>query len=117
MLQIPVSDIKASIVWYTKILGFKPTWEDDHGAIFRFPDGASPALYLIQTAKLTPLSFQNTTTSLENNIIDFYIPDLVGFHQFLIENDVFVSRKTIKPRDGFGFKDPDGNYFGAFNFD
>jgi catechol 2,3-dioxygenase-like lactoylglutathione lyase family enzyme len=117
MIEVPVSNLQLSIHWYERVLGLKLSWKGDNEATIDFPNGGSPSLFLVQTEDEKRLTFHHSKGNYENDIVDFYTPDLVGFHNFLKEQGVYVSREEVEPRGGFGFKDPDGNYFGAFNND
>ncbi|PLR78986.1 hypothetical protein CU633_02655 [Bacillus sp. V3-13] len=121
-IEIPVSDVKKSIDWYSKILGTKVISQDEHTAMLRLQGGnrvGVPTLYLVQTDDSSRLSFKNTNTNITHSIIDFYIQDLNRFHTFLSEQGVTVTGINYIPGmpgfGGFGFNDPDGNLLSACN--
>lgn len=123
-IEIPVSNLQASVHWYTSILGlklleeFKDTWKE---AMLQFPDHPAgvPMIYLVQTDSPERLAFYNTNHGYTQSVIDFYAPDLGKFHRWLQSNGVNTNRDKVelKPGEigGFGFFDPDGNSLGATN--
>lgn len=121
-IEIPVTNIKASIKWYKKVLGIKVAHESDYDAMLHLQGGnriGVPTLYLVQTESTEKLSFKNTNTNIIHSVIDFYVPDLKRYHSFLKEQEVEVTDINYIPgledKGGFGFKDPDGNLLSACN--
>ncbi|MBB2480162.1 sigma-70 family RNA polymerase sigma factor [Bacillus sp. APMAM] len=121
-IEIPVTNIKASIDWYQKVLGTKVAHETDYDAMLHLQGGnriGVPTLYLVQTESVRNLSFLNTNTNIIHSVIDFYVPDLERYHTFLKEQGVEVSGINFLPgmegKGGFGFKDPDGNSLSVCN--
>lgn len=110
IIEVPVSNLQNSIDWYTTILGMKVTWRGETEATVELNTPGSPQVFLVQTDEGNPLSFKNS-------VIDFYTNDLKGFHKFLTDRKVQVTRDEVGDRGGFGFKDPDGNFLSAFNVD
>jgi RNA polymerase sigma factor (sigma-70 family) len=122
-IEIPVSNIRRSVEWYCRILGTKVVFESTDSAMLHL-QGASrigvPTLYLVQTDDYkNKISFLNTNTNIIHSVIDFYVPDLVKFHQFLSDQGVEVGTLNfnlgMEGKGGFGFKDPDGHLFSACN--
>lgn len=123
-IEIPVSNLKASVEWYTRVLGLslmgelQESWKE---AMLHFPGNPTgvPAVYLVQTGSPDRLKFYNTNYGYTQSIIDFYTADLAGFHRYLTEHGVATNREKLelKPGEtsGFGFMDPDGNSLGATN--
>jgi catechol 2,3-dioxygenase-like lactoylglutathione lyase family enzyme len=123
-IEIPVSNLKAAVEWYTMILGlkvlgkFQDTWKE---AMLQFPDQpvGVPAIFLVQTDSPERLRFHNTNHGYTQSIIDFYTADLAAFHRHLKSNGVPMNKDTVELQpgevSGFGFFDPDGNSFGATN--
>ena len=121
-IEIPVTNIKASIDWYHKVLGTKVAHETDYDAMLHLQGGnriGVPTLYLVQTESVRNLSFTNTNTNIIHSVIDFYVPDLERYHIFLKEQGVEVTGINFLPgmvgKGGFGFKDPDGNSLSVCN--
>ncbi|WP_157685547.1 VOC family protein [Paenibacillus donghaensis] len=120
-LEIPVSDLKRSLLWYEKYLGTEIVDEAPDAALIRLPGTTanSPLIYLVRTESADKLTFVNSFTGVTHSVIDFYVPDLEGFHIYLADNEIPVTTLNLIPgRDGlggFGFSDPDGNSFGATN--
>ncbi|MGV3466781.1 MAG: sigma-70 family RNA polymerase sigma factor [Heyndrickxia sp.] len=121
-IEIPVTNIKASIDWYQQVLGVKVAHKSDYDAMLHLQGGnriGVPTLYLVQTESMERLSFKNTNTNIIHSIIDFYVPDLERYHSFLKEQGVEVAEINFLPgmegKGGFGFKDPDGNLLSACN--
>lgn len=121
-IEIPVKNVKDSVEWYHKFIGTKAVFEDAHSAMLHLQGGnrvGVPTLYLVQTEERRPLHFTNTLTGIKHSIIDFYIPDLSRFHQFLKTNGVTVTDLNFIPGmdgyGGFGFEDLDGNLLSATN--
>lgn len=123
-IEIPVSNLKAAVEWYGKILGlkvigeFQDSWKE---AMLQFPGNpiGVPTVYLVQTDSQDRLKFYNTNYGYTQSIIDFYTADLAEFHRRLKALGVATNRETIELQPGetggFGFFDPDGNSFGATN--
>lgn len=121
-IEIPVSNLKNSIAWYSKILGTKAVFEDDHSAMLHLQGSNQvgvPTLFLVQTDEVTPLAFNNTHTGVKHSVIDFYIQDLERFHRFLQDEKVTVTNINYFPDmpklGGFGFEDPDGHLLSVCN--
>lgn len=123
-IEIPVSNLKAAVEWYRKILGmkvigeFQDSWKE---AMLQFPENpiGVPTVYLVQTDSQERLKFYNTNHGYTQSIVDFYTADLAQFHRHLKAHGVATNRETIESQPGetggFGFFDPDGNSFGATN--
>ncbi|MBS4172796.1 sigma-70 family RNA polymerase sigma factor [Bacillus sp. FJAT-49736] len=121
-IEIPVSNIQASIEWYHNVLGTKVVHQSDHDAMLHLQGGnrvGVPTLYLVQTNSKERLTFENTNTKIVHSVIDFFIPDLNRYHSFLKNLGVEVTDINYLPgmenQGGFGFKDPDGNVLSACN--
>ncbi|MFD1956028.1 VOC family protein [Paenibacillus thailandensis] len=54
-LYLPVTDIRRSVDWYVKTLGFQVIWEDAGSANLKLPAG--PLLFLKKTLKNQPIRF------------------------------------------------------------
>jgi catechol 2,3-dioxygenase-like lactoylglutathione lyase family enzyme len=121
-IEIPVSNLKRSIEWYSIILGIKVVHESEQAAMLHLQGGnriGVPTLYLVQTSTEQRLSFLNTNTNIIHSVIDFYMPELARFHAFLKDQDIEVTEINyipgLKGMGGFGFKDPDGNSLSVCN--
>lgn len=120
-IEIPVSNIKEAIDWYSKVLGVKAVYQDEHTAMLHLQGGTRigvPTLYLVQTEDTYRLGFKNSHTGVIHSIIDFFIDDLEKFHAFLQQEGVKVTDLNFFPgtkMGGFGFEDPDGNLLSACN--
>lgn len=113
-VEIPVTDLEASVEWYTKHLGLSVQFQGDLFAMLTFNAVGVPGVFLCKTESGDTLQFKNTNTDVTHSIIDFYTKDLAGFHQYL--NDKGIETGQLNMQDGFGgfgFKDPDGNLLGA----
>jgi RNA polymerase sigma factor (sigma-70 family) len=121
-IEIPVSDVLASVEWYGKILGTKAEFQHSKSAMLHL-QGASnvgvPTLYLVQTDDLDAMKFRNSNTDIVHSVIDFYFPDLEKFHAFLQKENVETTGINYFPdkptMGGFGFKDPDGHLLSVTN--
>ncbi|WP_079911623.1 VOC family protein [Paenibacillus sp. 32352] len=120
-VEIPVSNLKAAIEWYERVIGVKTVGEFDESwteAMIDFPNHPV-GIYLVQTDTADRLKFHNTNHNYTQSVIDFYTEDLVGFHNYLKSLGIPTNRETIelKPGEigGFGFFDLDGNSLGATN--
>lgn len=120
-LEIPVTNVKRSVEWYSEMLGTKAVHQDESAAMLHLQGGnrvGVPTLYLVQTESPERLSFKNTNTGVIHSVIDFYIQDLKKFHQFLRDRGVKVTNINLFPGSeygGFGFEDPDGNLLSVTN--
>lgn len=115
-IEVPVSDLKKSVDWYTRILGLEVQYEDATTAMLTFNAIGVPGVYLCQTEASDRLQFVNTNTNITHSIIDFYTADLQQFYDFLIEQQVEVGKLNVHGDfGGFGFRDPDGNLLSACN--
>ncbi|MFY0517727.1 VOC family protein [Lysinibacillus sp. UGB7] len=117
-IEIPVTNLKNAINFYSEILGVKTHSLAAQSAMLTFSTKGVPTLYLVQTEENVSLSFKNTNNAVVHSIIDFYTPDLKGFYNWLKEKNVEVATLNINHDSGYGgfsFKDPDGNTFSACN--
>ncbi|RCW62570.1 VOC family protein [Saliterribacillus persicus] len=117
-VEIPVTNLEASIIFYTDILGVKIYFKGEKEAMLTFEEKGVPSLYLVQTVSAETLSFKNTNNGIQHSVIDFYTADLKSFYHWLIEKNVEVGSLNMDAESGiggFGFKDLDGNSFGATN--
>ncbi|WP_159882049.1 sigma-70 family RNA polymerase sigma factor [Paenibacillus puerhi] len=122
-IEIPVSDLRRAVDWYSSMLGAKPQgpWNDEGtSAMLHFQGGSGaigvPSIYLVQTEDTRRLTFTNTQYGYIQSIIDLYTPDLKGYYHFLKDQGVDVNEidwEREPGRQGFGFRDCDGNSFGA----
>ncbi|TLS36179.1 VOC family protein [Pseudalkalibacillus caeni] len=107
-IRIPVRDLEQSSKWYRDVLGLQLlTITDDPFAIMKVNEG-SFLLILVPTEDETFVHF-----TVENEpafSLGFTSPDLLGFRQHLLDNDVKV--EDIKEDNGhsyFHFFDLNGN--------
>jgi RNA polymerase sigma factor (sigma-70 family) len=120
-IEIPVSDVNKSVIWYNKILGIQAVHQDEKAAMMQLQGGSRigvPTIYLVQTDEKVHLTFKNSNTGVLHSVIDFYIQDLERFHLFLKQEGVKVTDLNFFPGSnfgGFGFEDPDGNLLSATN--
>ncbi|XID91504.1 sigma-70 family RNA polymerase sigma factor [Paenibacillaceae bacterium WGS1546] len=124
-IEIPVSDIGKAVRWYGEMLGAKPygEWNDEWTtAMLHFQGGAGaigvPSIYLVETEDSRRLTFKNTRHGYIQSVIDLYTHDLRGFYDFLKARGVDVNDidwQREPHRQGFGFRDCDGNSFGVCN--
>jgi catechol 2,3-dioxygenase-like lactoylglutathione lyase family enzyme len=122
-VEIPVSHLQSAEDWYCKCFGMKIKQREDNEWSLLHLQGDDrtgvPTIFLVQTDAEQRLTFQNTKTSINHSIIDFYSPDLHKFHRYLSGLGVRVT--GFNPLDGgelggFGITDPDGNLLAACNF-
>ncbi|TNJ63813.1 VOC family protein [Paenibacillus hemerocallicola] len=123
-VEIPVSDLRAAVEWYDRVLGlkvigdFQESWKEAMLQFAHRPDGV-PGIYLVQTDSSERLKFHNTNYGYTQSIIDFYSDDLPAFHRHLKTHGVTTNRDVVQLSageiSGFGFFDPDGNSLGATN--
>lgn len=117
-VEIPVSDLEASVEWYTRILGLQVQHKGDAFAMLTFDAVGVPGVFLCETRDTGRLQFENTNNGVIHSMIDFYTDDLKGFHEFLVAQGVQAGELKIDTNSdfgGFGFRDPDGNLLGACN--
>lgn len=119
-IEIPVSNLKKSIEWYSRNLGTRVVHETTTNAMLHLQGSNKigvPTLFLCQTDDVSnKLAFLNT--NIRHSVIDFYVPDLVRFHKFLSDQGVNVGKLNYNIGEGlggFGFSDPDENIFSACN--
>lgn len=121
-VEVPVTDLKQSIQWYTRVLGLKIHHQGEKDAMLLFSETGTATIYLVETSEKSRLSFYNTNTGVTHSVIDFYTPNLKGFYEYLTDQNVEVGTYNADLEDtesngGFGFKDPDGNMLSACNID
>jgi len=124
-IEIPVSDLRRAVEWYGVMLGanLQEEWSDEWTtAMLHFQGGSGaigvPSLYLVKTEDTRRLTFRNTKHGYIQSIIDLYTHDLKGYYRFLKERGVDVNEidwEQEPHRQGFGFRDCDGNSFGVCN--
>ncbi|MGG4036506.1 VOC family protein [Paenibacillus cisolokensis] len=124
-IEIPVSDLRRAINWYGEMLGAKlqEEWNDKWtSAMLHFQGGSGavgvPSIYLVKTEDRRRLTFKNTRYGYMQSVIDLYTHDLKGYYRFLKERGVDVNEidwEREPHRQGFGFRDCDGNSLGACN--
>ncbi|MDH5163654.1 MULTISPECIES: VOC family protein [Heyndrickxia] len=107
-IRIPVRDLDQSAKWYKEVLGLQLlTITDDPYAIIKVNDGPFLVI-LVPTDDETYAHFTVNGEPAFN--IGFTSPELIKFHQHLIDNGVKV--EDIKEDNGhayFHFFDPSGN--------
>ncbi|TFB24236.1 VOC family protein [Filobacillus milosensis] len=117
-VEIPVSNLKNSIKFYTKVLEVEVIFEGEKNAMLSFNKKGVPTIFLVETDKIEGVSFHNTNSDVEHTVIDFYTESLEDFRYWLTEQDVEVGPLNVHPENGmggFGFKDPDGNKLSVTN--
>jgi catechol 2,3-dioxygenase-like lactoylglutathione lyase family enzyme len=117
-VEIPVTNLEASVNWYTQILGVHIQHKDEKFAMLTFDSIGVPGIFLCETQDSSRLFFKNTNNEVLHSIIDFYTSDLKGFHQYLLDQGVQVGELNLHAESdfgGFGFRDPDGNLISACN--
>ncbi|WP_044339335.1 VOC family protein [Rossellomorea aquimaris] len=106
-IRIPVKDVERSAHWYRDVLGLQLVNMTEELAAIKVNDGPF-LLILIPTEDET---FAHFTVNQEQEFsIGFTSPELVEFHQHLMDHRVKVDE--IKEDHGhafFHFYDPDGN--------
>ncbi|MDT8977769.1 VOC family protein [Paenibacillus sp. chi10] len=107
-IEIPVSDLRKAIAWYTETFGMKVLGEPDEDweAAMLYLDGGErlgvPNLYLVENQDEQRLAFTNTYTDVTHSVIDFYSAN--------VEEMLIGLRSRIVMMNGVsGFFDPDGN--------
>lgn len=121
-VEIPVSNLKKSVEWYTQVFGLS-VWVELNNAALLHVQGknatSAPGIYLVETESPERLSFKNSYTGVEHSVIDFYVPDLERFHVYCCDQKLQVSEinliQGMGKQGGFGIKDPDGNSIGITN--
>jgi catechol 2,3-dioxygenase-like lactoylglutathione lyase family enzyme len=117
-VEIPVSNLKKSIEFYTDIIGLKVESHGEKFAMLTFSSKGVTTLFLVETEEEKNLSFTNTNNDIVHSVIDFYAPNLQLFNDWLKEKNIEVGTLNINNETGlggFGFKDPDGNSLSACN--
>ncbi|MEC1374567.1 VOC family protein [Heyndrickxia oleronia] len=107
-IRIPVRDLDQSAKWYEEVLGLQLlTITDDPFAIIKVNDGP----FLVILVPIDDETYAHFTVNGEPAFsIGFTSPELIKFHQHLIDNGVKV--EDIKEDNGhayFHFFDPSGN--------
>ena len=118
-VEIPVSSLDRSVVWYEEVLSMIAVYRDERTAMLRFRGHGPgvPTVYLVETEERRPLYFVNSYTGITHSIIDLLAPNLQTFRHFLQEKGVEVGKMNTNEQGlgGFGFYDPDGNSLSACN--
>ena len=105
--RIPVKDLAMSAQWYRDVLGLQLLNNTEERAIFKVNEGPF-LLILVPTEDETFAHF--TIDNKQEFSIGFTSPELLEFHQHLMDNQVKVEK--IKEDNGhrfFHFYDPNGN--------
>ena len=107
-IRIPVRDLDQSAKWYKEVLGLQLlTITDDPYTIIKVNDGP----FLVILVPIDDETYAHFTVNGEPAFsIGFTSPELIKFHQHLIDNGVKV--EDIKEDNGhayFHFFDPSGN--------
>ena len=108
-IRIPVKDLALSAQWYRDVLGLQLLNNTEERAIFKVNEGPF-LLILVPTEDETFAHF--TIDNKQEFSIGFTSPELLKFHQHLMDNQVKVEK--IKEDNGhrfFHFYDPNGNKF------
>ena len=126
-IELPVSDLRRAVDWYGEMLGAKlqGEWNDDWtAAMLHFQGGSGaigvPSIYLVKTDDKRRLTFKNTRHGYVQSVIDLYTHDLRGYYHYLEQHGVDLNEvdwEQEPDRQGFGFRDCDGNSLGVCNVD
>jgi catechol 2,3-dioxygenase-like lactoylglutathione lyase family enzyme len=119
-LRIPVSDLKHSVEFYCKLLGFELEHENPSEAHIILKNGGAPTVLLMATnpEDLVPLKFAfphafwATTESRHLPVLEFRTNDLTALHERMRQGGAQIEKEpTWKADFGyFSFYDPDGHY-------
>jgi len=115
-IYIPVSNVKDSANWYTKILGAKQNYLDDKKAIL---DLANQSIFLVGAAKNQLANFLDNEGN-EHFSYTFEVngrKELEELHSYLANLGVYVSEIEDRGHSGrnFIFSDLDGNKFDVWS--
>lgn len=85
-VEVPVSNLEASIDWYITMLGLEVQHKDAKSAMLTFNAIGVPGVFLCKTESNERLQFLNTNTDTNHSVVDFYASDLEGYHHFFCLN-------------------------------
>ncbi|MBW7457014.1 VOC family protein [Paenibacillus sepulcri] len=111
-VQLPVSDLKKAIQWYSEVLGLEVKSVHKHAAWLRFAKG--PFLMLHHSNKETKVQWLSEE-DFPMPAFMFITENMVQLKQQLDKNNTFI---RMYQDEGFGwvikFVDPFGNELGAY---
>lgn len=115
-IEIPVSNVDASVEWYVNVLGLEVQHKDEKTAMLTFNAVGVPGLFLCETGSSERLRFVNSNNGITHSVVDFYTDDLERCHKDFIAQGVKVGKLNVfNGFGGFGFEDPDGNMLSVCN--
>lgn len=121
-LEIPVSNLERSKVWYAAVFGVEPSWSDDNHCQLTGTGKQDPGIrfLLVKTGSPERLGFKNSGTGVDHSFADLEVGDIAAFHRALSASGIGVPELKDPDYDwaprGFALLDPDGNRFGIFSF-
>jgi catechol 2,3-dioxygenase-like lactoylglutathione lyase family enzyme len=107
-IEIPVSNLRKAVDWYSRVLGLKPFGgnRDEQGTLMMYLSGGDrigvPGVYLVENDGPERISFVNTNTGITHSVFDFYVRNVGSFLETLKASGIAINGAS-------GFFDPDGN--------
>jgi lactoylglutathione lyase len=110
---IPVSDLKRSTEWYTNVLGFEITHNDEPNATVLMMNDQKIIFCLVRSYDFKPQPFPRNDYGVEQ-YFNFHTSDVENAHRLLKLKGANVSEiESFDGMLGFSLYDPDGNKFGV----
>ncbi len=112
---VPVSDLKRSVEWYTNVLGFVITHNDEPNATVMMMNDHKIVFCLVRAFEIKPRPFPKNDYLVEQ-YFNFHTHDVEGTHLMLREKGADVGEiENFDGMRGFALHDPDGNKYGVVN--
>lgn len=111
VIQLPVTDLEASVKWYQDILGIPFTFDFTPGDNEAWLNVGGIGLGLIRCPKVPSLDFQNMNGQ-NQTLLSLQVDNIHEVHREIQSRGVEVSGISYKKGGGysFTFRDPDGHY-------
>jgi lactoylglutathione lyase len=110
---VPVSDLIRSTEWYTNVLEFEITYNDEPNATVMMMNDNKIVFCLVRSFDIEPRSFPKNDYLVEQ-YFNFHTDDVEGTHRMLREKGAEVGEiESFGVIRGFTLHDLDGNKYGV----
>jgi predicted lactoylglutathione lyase len=110
---VPVSDLKRSTEWYTNLLGFEITHNDEPNAMVTMMNDEKIVFCLVRSYDIEQRPFPRNEYSVEQ-YFNFHTTDVDSVHRMFKQKGAIVGEIVdFDGMRGFSLIDPDGNRYGV----